>query len=325
MKKGLKITLIVLGVLVNIVALDTLQAIIFDNSPFLKIRDNLDGGTIDYIDKGIFVNHYHCNSNEKVTTWKGTKFACSIKENLNDKITIKSIDDFYNTSLTKNNDIRNLDSKYNFDKAIKDNCFVEASGKLYNEDLYTKFKNNYNNKKDSFIRVGRATIEGDLMLYDILYYNDKIYLVTDYSRDNFGNESKLKLEEYNYSLEYENEWILTNETDIKTDNYFTIVSLKENNTFIQTFNVLNVANSNDEKYYYLTLRAFQDEEVVTVKILRELYPKIKENNNYEFTFLYDNKKIKENDIKELFDNRKLIKITETSKVGLDQIMDNVNK
>ena len=325
MKKGLKITLIVLGVLVGIVTLDTLQAKFFDNSPLLKIRDNLDGGTIDYIDKGIFVNHYHCNNNENVTTWKGTKFACSMKENLNDKITIKSINDFYNTSLTKNNDIRNLDSKYNFDKAIKDNCFVESNGKLYNEDLYIKFKDDYNNKKDSFIRVGKVTIEGNLMLYDILYYNDKIYVVTDYSRDNFGNESKLKLEEYNYSLEYENEWILTNETDIKNDNYFTIVSLKENNSFIQTFNVLNVADSNDEKYYYLTLRAFQDEEVVTVKVLRELNPNIKENNNYEFTFLYDNKKIKETDIKELFDNRKLIKITETSKVGLDQIMDNVNK
>ena len=80
MKKGLKITLIVLGVLVGIVALDTLQAKIFDNSPLLKIRDNLDGGSTDYIDKGLFVNHYHCNNNEKVTTWKGTKFACPMSE-----------------------------------------------------------------------------------------------------------------------------------------------------------------------------------------------------------------------------------------------------
>lgn len=82
MKKGLKITLIVLGVLVSIVVLDTLQAKVFNNSPLLKIRDNLDGGTIDYIDKGIFVNHYHCN-NEKVTIWKGTKFSCPIEESKN--------------------------------------------------------------------------------------------------------------------------------------------------------------------------------------------------------------------------------------------------
>lgn len=89
MKKGLKITLIVLGILIGIIELDTLQAKIFDNSPLLKIRDNLDGGTLDYIDKGIFVNHYHCN-NEDVTTWKGTKFTCSVVEiplnDINDKI-----------------------------------------------------------------------------------------------------------------------------------------------------------------------------------------------------------------------------------------------
>ena len=66
--------------MVGIVALDTLQAKIFDNSPLLKIRDNLDGGSTDYIDKGLFVNHYHCNNNEKVTTWKGTKFACPMSE-----------------------------------------------------------------------------------------------------------------------------------------------------------------------------------------------------------------------------------------------------
>ena len=88
MKKSLKISLIVLGVLVGIIVLDTLQAKIFDNSPILKIRENLDGKSTDYIDKGLFVNYYHCNNNEKVTTWKGTKFACPIKDISNDESNI---------------------------------------------------------------------------------------------------------------------------------------------------------------------------------------------------------------------------------------------
>ena len=92
MKKCLKITLIVLSVLVGIIAFDTLQAKIFDSSPLLKIRDNLDGGSIDYIDKGIFVNHYHCNNNEKATTWKKTNFDCSIKEDSNEEKYSKTID-----------------------------------------------------------------------------------------------------------------------------------------------------------------------------------------------------------------------------------------
>ena len=80
MKKSLKITLIILGVLVGIIVLDTLQAKIFDNSPLLKIREVYHGGDIYYIDKGLFVNHYRCNDDEKVTTWKGVKFSCSTEE-----------------------------------------------------------------------------------------------------------------------------------------------------------------------------------------------------------------------------------------------------
>ena len=108
MKKKIKIFLIVLGVLLGIIALDTLQAIIFDNSPLLKIRDNFNISSIDYIDKGIFVNHYHCSDNEKVTTWKKTKFACSIKEislnDINDKI----------TNFISNNQQDNTNFAYNY-------------------------------------------------------------------------------------------------------------------------------------------------------------------------------------------------------------------
>ena len=86
MNKSLKITLIVLGVLVSVIILDTIQAKIFDNSPLLKIRDNLDGGNSYYIDKGIFVNYYHCNNDEDVTTWKWTKFTCHVDENSNNDV-----------------------------------------------------------------------------------------------------------------------------------------------------------------------------------------------------------------------------------------------
>ena len=76
MKKGLKITLCVLA---GIIALDTLQAKILDNSPLLKVRENIDGG-ISYIDKGLLVNHYHCSNDEKTTVWKWTKYACPAED-----------------------------------------------------------------------------------------------------------------------------------------------------------------------------------------------------------------------------------------------------
>ena len=76
MKKGLKITLIVLGILLGIIVLDTLQAKIFDNSPIFKIRENYDKGLIDYIDRGLLVNHYkYVNGNEMtIFFWENTTY-----------------------------------------------------------------------------------------------------------------------------------------------------------------------------------------------------------------------------------------------------------
>ena len=78
MNKGLKITLIVLGVLIGIIAVDTLQAIVFNNSPIIHIRERINRcNEKDYIDKGIIVNHYSCN-NESKTLFKSTKYNCMV-------------------------------------------------------------------------------------------------------------------------------------------------------------------------------------------------------------------------------------------------------
>ena len=78
MKKVLKITLIVLGILIGIIAIDTIQAIVFNNSPILHIRDYINRcDEKDYIDKGIIVNHYNCN-NESKTLFKSKKYNCMV-------------------------------------------------------------------------------------------------------------------------------------------------------------------------------------------------------------------------------------------------------
>jgi len=81
MKKSIKIILIVTGVLISIIFLDTLQAKIFNSSPFIKIRKDYKDGYVQYIDKGIFVNHYYCTNKEEKTIFKGTKYTCSLDPN----------------------------------------------------------------------------------------------------------------------------------------------------------------------------------------------------------------------------------------------------
>ena len=78
MKKSLKIFLIVLGVLIGVIAINTIKAIVFNNSPILHIRERINKcNEKDYIDKGIIVNHYNCN-NESKTLFKNTKYNCMV-------------------------------------------------------------------------------------------------------------------------------------------------------------------------------------------------------------------------------------------------------
>lgn len=173
----------------------------------------------------------------------GIIYAISKRENKPDEAltqneakqeNITNLDEFYNLELTKNKDIRNLPKEYTSFDAQKDNCFV-IGAMVHNENLYTEFMTDYKNKKTAFIRVAQNTVEGDVVLYDILYYDktDKLYLVTDSTRDKFSSEPIINLGEYKNTSEYESHnhiyWVLYNEpiTDenFDTDNVFVITTI----------------------------------------------------------------------------------------------------
>ena len=101
-----------------------------------------------------------------------------------------------------------------------------------------------------------------------------------------------------------------------------IKSIAESYTFTKTYNVVNVADSNDENYLYLTIRQFQDEKVKTVKVQRSLANTVEKENNYEFTFQYTNN-IAEDNIESIFANTMLIAIKKTDKQGLEQVQDSI--
>ena len=146
---------------------------------------------------------------------------------------IENIDDFYNTSLTKDKDIRKLGELYNSFDAQKDNCFV-IGAMVHNDYLYSEFMNNFKNDKSSFVRVAQNTIEGDLILYDILYLEDidKLYLVTDNTRDKFAaaDDRTIELKQFENITDYKYNdrlyWVLyngeLNDETFKTENVFVI-------------------------------------------------------------------------------------------------------
>ena len=120
--------------------------------------------------------------------------------------------------------------------AQKDNCFV-IGAMVHNDYLYAEFMENYKNKKTSFIRVAQNTVEGDLIIYDILYYekSDKVYVVTDNTRDEYAatDNKKIELKEYNNIGTYQNStglyWVAyneqINEENFNTENTFLITKI----------------------------------------------------------------------------------------------------
>lgn len=209
----------------------------------IKIVNN-DGSKVTYWGLGYKViryvgvspnEPYESNIGVKMGNWF-MKYELPIDSEFNkeNNSSISNLNDFYNTELTKNRDIRNLSKEYTSFDAQKDNCFV-IGAMVHNDNLYSEFMENYKNKKTAFIRVAQNTVEGDLILTDILYYekSDKLYIVTDNTRDKFSAETDriIELKEFNYISEYKNNnhlyWVLYNE-DITEENF------KKDNVFVIT-------------------------------------------------------------------------------------------
>lgn len=87
-KKYLKIALIIIGVIVGIILIDTLQARIFKNSPIISIRKELEDDD-SYVDRGILIDTYYCTKEKDIVTisyhFKGDKFTCPVDNVYSDR------------------------------------------------------------------------------------------------------------------------------------------------------------------------------------------------------------------------------------------------
>ena len=102
---------------------------------------------------------------------------------------IKTVQEFYGALESDMLPLTDLPSDYSIYDAIDDGCF-RLFAKIYNEQAYDEFMNAYNKKEKAFIRIVETTDEGDIILFDVAYIpdNDRIYVVTDTTRDEFSSE-----------------------------------------------------------------------------------------------------------------------------------------
>lgn len=94
MNKTVKIVIITLVVIVLVILIDTIQALVFNNSPIIKIMEHYNGGALYCIDRGILVDTYKCGSGKKQTVVKGSTYECSFSSDYVIVDTTKEIKDF---------------------------------------------------------------------------------------------------------------------------------------------------------------------------------------------------------------------------------------
>ncbi len=160
-----------------------------------------DGGTVKYKSLIYEITKYNrLDNNYKSGYNNGLKiklFGITIYNNFKESITeetnIKSLNAFYNDSLTKDYiSIEKLSSDYGVEQAIKDKAVVVTTT-IANSDLLTDFKTSINTKKRAFLRLAQTTVEGDLIITDIKYEIDKVIVITDNTRDKFSSKEDRKI------------------------------------------------------------------------------------------------------------------------------------
>ena len=108
-----KYILIAVFSIIILIIIDISQALIFQNSPVLKIREHFDGRTLYYKDKGLITYTYNCIGKKRKTVLKWEKYSCPLKET-----TFEIIDE---------------------SKNIKDFICAEALEEIYRDDEYIYF------------------------------------------------------------------------------------------------------------------------------------------------------------------------------------------
>ncbi len=101
------------------------------------------------------------------------------------------------------------------------------------------------------------------------------------------------------------------------------VKENEKTAFKRTYQVLNITDSDNEEYWFLTLKEYQVDEVVTVKVKKEINPNLKEKKSYVFEFEFNGTCITD-ELKWILENTDIVGIKSTDKIGMDATRDEVN-
>lgn len=217
-----KYILIAVFSLIFLIIIDISQALIFQNSPVLKIREHFDGGTLYYKDKGLITYTYNCIGEKRKTVLKWEKYSCPLKET-----TFEIIDE---------------------SKNIKDFTCAEALEEIYRDDEYIYFlscmkseyikvnysPNHFSENITTALKEGRVKIS-DLDRFKIDYIKKEI------SKEQLEKEEQVTDNKEENKKEEQSKKEESNKNDNKTNND------KNNSNKNNNVNKNNNTNNNNKE------------------------------------------------------------------------------
>lgn len=222
LNKYKKYILIAVFSLIFLNIIDISQALIFQNSPVLKIREHFDGGTLYYKDKGLITYTYNCIGEKRKTVLKWEKYSCPLKET-----TFEIIDE---------------------SKNIKDFTCAEALEEIYRDDEYIYFlscmKSKYikvNYSPDHFSEnITTALKEGRVKISDLDIFKID-YIKKEISKEQLGKEEQDTDNKEENKKEEQSKKEESNKNDNKTNND------KNNSNKNNNVNKNNNTNNNNKE------------------------------------------------------------------------------
>ena len=223
LNKYKKYILIAVFSIIILIIIDISQALIFQNSPVLKIREHFDGGTLYYKDKGLITYTYNCIGEKRKTVLKWEKYSCPLKET-----TFEIIDE---------------------SKNIKDFTCAEALEEIYRDDEYIYFlscmkseyikvnysPNHFSENITTALKEGRVKIS-DLDIFKIDYIKKEI------SKEQLEKEEQVTDNKEENKKEEQSKKEESNKKDNKTNNNKN--NSNQNNNVNKNNNTNNKENNN---------------------------------------------------------------------------------
>lgn len=262
-------------------------------------------GNVPYKYSGLLYDTYRCPEySVPQVKMKGTKFSCAI--DFKYKIVTSEEEVCDNASRTK------LYYEEN-DRRVYTRCLNSISIKY--EDMTVNLIDFIKNNDSLEEAIDKLTLTHVNTMWD---GGTKIYKdggTTEYS------SSGLTLIRCNKMLEdgtvNKDIYFGTSDMEFK-DNYCT----NDNRTFIHTYTVENIKHGEVEDSYYLTLSVFQGE--TDTVLVYDLLEELEVGKTYEFELMKIPVSLDiEPRISDIFENTKIVSVTETERKGLEQVQEPV--